>query len=129
MYKLVIKMEDFMKKKDIFVILGILVAALAIYLGYSVYKNNTTKEDDRQMGYVYYQNTIILAFDVNRDKIYDFDGSYGHMQLEVLDGKWRITNEECPNHICSSMGWVGVEDLIPIVCIPNEIYVEYGASE
>ena len=45
------------------------------------------------------------------------------MKLEVKDGKWRITEEECPNHICSSIGWVSVKDYFPIVCIPNEVIV------
>lgn len=117
-----------MKKKDILVMAIILAVAALLYGGFQLFLNSS-KKDGRQMGYVYYQNSIILAFDVNRDKIYDFDGSYGHMQLEVEGGKWRITNEECPNHICSSMGWVGVDDLIPIVCVPNEVYVSYEGEQ
>lgn len=116
-----------MKKKDIVVMGIILVVAAGIFLGVKLYASS--RKNEEQMGYVYYQNTIILAFDINRDKIYDFDGSYGHMQLEVKDGRWRIINEECPNHICSSMGWVGPEDLIPIVCLPNEVYVTYEAED
>jgi len=116
-----------MKKKDILVMVAIVVVAALLYGGFHLFLNKG--DDTRQMGYVYHQNKIILAFDINRDKIYDFDGSYGHMQLEVEGGKWRITNEQCPNHICSSMGWVGAKDLIPIVCVPNEVYVSYESEE
>lgn len=113
-----------MKKKDILVMAVIAALAVILAVGFNWY-NNSKKTDESQLGHVYYRNSIILAFDINVDKTYDFDGSYGHMQLEVSEGKWRITNEECPNHICSSMGWVGPQDLIPIVCIPNEVYVSY----
>ena len=70
-----------------------------------------------------YKNQVIHTFNVNKDEDYYFNGSYGKMKLEVKDGKWRITEEECPNHICSSIGWVSVKDYFPIVCIPNEVIV------
>lgn len=117
-----------MKKKDLIVIVVIVALAACSYFGYKFWLDSQ-KKGEEQMGLVYHRDQIVLAFEVNTDKVYDLDGTYGHLQLEVLEGKWRITNEECPNHICSKMGWVGVDDIIPIVCLPNEISVTYTPGE
>lgn len=107
-----------MKKKEIiFVIVALLIAGLS-YFGYRYFMETPT-----QYGQVIYQDSVLLEFDINDDFTYNFNGSYGHMELEVKDGAWRITNEECPNHICSSIGWVDMDSIFPIICVPNEIYV------
>ncbi|HCY06920.1 MAG TPA: hypothetical protein DHS57_06600 [Erysipelotrichaceae bacterium] len=72
---------------------------------------------------VVHNNEVIIEFDPDKDAVYKFTGSYGHMEVEVKDGMWRVTNEECPNHICSGVGWVSKDSYIPIICIPNEVYV------
>ena len=48
------------------------------------------------------------------------------MHIEVKDGKWHVSEVECPNLICEAMGWVDVTEIIPITCLPNNIiiYVE-----
>ncbi len=108
-----------MKKKDLMVILSIAVVAILVFVGVRVF----TEEKTNEVGIVYLNNQEVLKFDMNEDYIYEFDGAYGHMKLEVKDEKWRIFEEECPTHICSKMGFVGKDDLVPIVCIPNNITV------
>ena len=105
-------------KKEIFIVLAIIVIAL---LGYIIYRVKFNK--DAQYAQVYYQDRLLMEFDVNEDYVYKIQGSYGKMEIEVKDGKWRVTNEECPNHICSSIGWVSVDNYFPIVCLPNEVYI------
>lgn len=111
-----------MKKKDFMVIIVIVVIATALYFGVRLF---TSKDTNGEYADVYHGNTVILTFNINENKIYEFDGSYGHMKLEVKDGKWRVFDEDCPNHNCSQMGWVSKNDLIPIICLPNEIVVEF----
>ena len=110
-----------MKKNEIKIIIIALVVCVFAIASYFLYKKYMVKEP--QYGYVYYQNEPILKFDINEDFEYYFDGSYGRLYLEVNDQKWRITKEECPNHICSSMGWVGLDSILPITCLPNEVVV------
>ncbi len=110
-----------MKKKDLIVIIVILGMSVALYLWLKLFSG----EPEKELGTVTHKNEIVLAFDINKDYMYELDGSYGKLYLEVKDRKWRITNEECPNHICSSMGWIGVDDILPIICLPNEIFVEF----
>lgn len=109
-----------MKKNEIKIMIVIIGIALMIWIGVSIVnqqKNKTTVK-------VIYQSEEVLEFDPNKDGEYWFDGSYGKLMVEVKDGKWRVTNEECPNHVCSSIGWVDIDAYLPIICLPNEISVE-----
>lgn len=107
-----------MKKKEIIFIIAVIVVAIGAFIGYRLLQDNT-----KEIGVIYFKDQAFLEFDVNVDETYELDGSYGHMYVEVKDGQWRVTREECPNHICSSIGWVSVKNYFPIVCFPNEVYV------
>ncbi len=72
---------------------------------------------------IFYHNKVVKSFNPSVDNIYTLQGDYGQVQVEVKDGKWHVTNEECPNHVCSGMGWMGIDDIFPIYCMPNDIYV------
>ncbi len=108
-----------MKKKEIIIVLGILVVCIISYFGFNMLYQNVNSENVT----VYYRDEVLFKVDSNVDDYIEFEGSYGTLYLEVKDGSWRITNEECPNHICSSMGWQNHDDIIPIFCEPNEILV------
>ncbi len=45
------------------------------------------------------------------------------LAIEVKDGKWHVSKVDCPNHNCEKMGWVDVDSILPIQCIPNGIYI------
>lgn len=108
-----------MKKKEIIIVsafIGFVVIMLGAYQLYTSTLNKTVVK-------VVHKDEVLFTFDPNVDYIYAFEGSYGHMEVEVKDGRWRVINEECPNHICSSIGWVDADSYMPIVCIPNEVYI------
>ncbi|MFV0551333.1 MAG: NusG domain II-containing protein [Anaerorhabdus sp.] len=109
-----------MKKKEIIVIVAIVLIALVIFVG--VQMLNSQKSTDRVR--VIYRNATVMEIDPTKDGEYWFDGSYGKLMVEVKDGKWRITNEDCPNHVCSQTGWASIDRYLPIICLPNEISVE-----
>lgn len=79
---------------------------------------------------VQHRDQIVLVFDPAADAIYHIEGDVGGLDVEVKDDKWHVTNEQCPNHVCAGMGWMGPDDIIPITCLPNNvmIYVEDSAS-
>lgn len=108
-----------MKKKEFIIILVICVLGIVTYFGFSFY----SKLNVKTYGVITYKNQELLTFDVNKDAEYWVEGSYGKLKVEVKDGSWRVTEEECPNHICSSIGWVTVDHYFPIVCLPNEVVV------
>ncbi len=105
-------------KKNEMIALGTL---LVLILGFWSFNFLTRPTGTRVQ--VVYKEEVVLRFDPNVDGEYWFDGSYGKLMVQVQDGSWRVTEEECPNHICSSIGWVSVENYFPIVCLPNEIAV------
>ena len=72
---------------------------------------------------IYHGNELVKSFNPSIDNVYHITGDYGGLDVEVVDGKWHVTNEECPNHICNGMGWMGPDDIIPISCLPNDVYV------
>jgi hypothetical protein len=111
-----------MKKKEIYILVAIAVLSVAALL---VLKNPFWKQEEepKTMVGIYHRDKLIHAFDPEEDAVYHVQGSYGTLDVEVKDSQWHVTNEECPNHICAGMGWVTVDDLLPITCMPNEVYI------
>ena len=115
-----------MKKFEKYILIALVViSCVAIFIMKNPFKQ-TNK--DIKVG-ILYQNELVQEFSPYEDAVYHLTGSYGELDVEVKDGKYRITNEDCPNHICSNMGWVGPDEDLPIVCMPNEVIVtvvDYG---
>ena len=113
-----------MKKKE-WIITGILVL---IAIGAILFMRLRPKDSGYKVA-VQHRNTIVMEFDPMKDAVYQVEGDVGGLEIEVKDGKWHVINEQCPNHVCAEMGWMGVEDiLLPITCLPNNIviYLEEG---
>lgn len=109
-----------MKKREIIIVaLVAVVALLAVVLLKGCQKPKTLVA-------IKHGNNIVKEFDPTVDAIYEVTGDYGKMHIEVKDGKWHVSEVECPNHICEAMGWVDATEIIPITCLPNKIiiYVE-----
>ena len=51
--------------------------------------------------------------------IYEYKGNYGTFHVEVQDGRWHAVDVDCPTQECVHVGWVGVDDYLPIICLPN----------
>lgn len=108
-----------MNKKDLKLIIGCLIVSIIFYIGYLIVGSQLNGE----LGIVEYKEEIILEFDLNKDDIYEFEGSYGKMNLEVKEKRFRVIDVECPNHNCEQMGWHDRESISPIVCMPNEVII------
>ena len=103
-----------MKKKDIILIIGLLVV---IGIGYFIFEMMQGEKDVIE---IYYHNEVIEKIDISIDKTYTFDGDYGKFSLEVKDKKY---------HDCEKVGWVSEGSSRSIVCIPNDIYVIQAGTE
>lgn len=109
-----------MKKKELYIVIGIAVIALiAIF-----FLKHPVSNDHQPVVAIKHKDQIVQTFNPNENAIYHIKGSYGTLDVEVQDGSWRVINEECPNHICHKMGWKTVEDIDLIICLPNEIVIE-----
>ena len=113
-----------MKKKEIIILAVIALIAVVAIVALNMPKNvSKTSETKGVMVAIYHRNKIVQEFDSGIDAVYTIEGDYGTLDVEVKDGKWRVTNEECPNHICAEMGWIGEGEYLPITCLPNNVVV------
>jgi hypothetical protein len=113
-------------KKNELLIVGI-IAVIAL-IGILVVRNQKPKEIENPVS-IMYHNQVIQQFDPEVDAVYHVEGDYGGLDVEVKDGKWHVINEVCPNHNCAEMGWMGLDDIFPIICIPNGIVIFPGVEE
>ena len=113
-----------MNKKDLKLIIGCMIFALFAWFFFFVVE----KKHEGNKGIVEYREKVILEFDLNKNDIYVFEGTYGLVRLEVKDGEFHVFNVDCPNHDCEQMGWINKDSLFPIVCLPNEIIIYSSAS-
>ena len=118
-----------MKKKEIKILLIVAVIAVAAIIGVKWYQKANTPAETVQMVNITHDDKVVQTFDPNVNATYRIQGDYGTLDVEVKDGKWHVTNEECPNHICSQTGWVSTEDFLPIVCLPNNVTVQISESD
>lgn len=58
--------------------------------------------------------------------IYDNNGNNGNNAkintIEIKDGRVRMLEASCPNHLCIRQGWIRFEGQ-SIVCLPNKVTV------
>ena len=110
-----------MKKNDVFLVAGLLLAALAAFGGITWYSAASTREaeavvevDGQEQGrYPLDQDTSV--------EIRLEDGSYN--LLEIKDGKADITEASCPDKICVDHRPVSRRGE-SLVCLPNKVVVE-----
>lgn len=142
-----------MKKKEKFILIGIVlvIACLFMYIKFKPFqhiqqKQNqvtdqvTGKEQKKVPGLakptekpkgkwvgIVHRHEVIKWFDSGVDGDYVVQGDYGKFGVECKNGKWHAHGVDCPNHLCEKMGWDDGSLLVPISCIPNDIYV--GTSD
>ena len=108
-------------KKHEKIIIAVLAVVAVIAL---IVMKLRTKQSSGYVVAIQHRNQIVREFDPMVDAIYDVEGDVGGLQVEVKDGKWHVINEQCPNHVCANMGWMGVDDIgIPITCLPNNVMI------
>ncbi len=113
-----------MTKKDVKLIIALLVICGAGFLGYGIYTWYLGNQKDVSVVEVYYHSEVVAALNFDEDQIYELDGDYGHMVIEIKDQKVRVKEVECPNHTCENTGWVSKGSYLPIYCMPNDIIIK-----
>ena len=100
--------------RDIALILIILALSTAILI--------VTRSRKEQGAYVVVmvQNEEIARYSLDGDGIYAING--GTNTIEIKDGRVRMLEAQCPNHLCIRQGWIRFEGQ-SIVCLPNKVTV------
>ena len=72
------------------------------------------------------RNNETARYSLSTDGIYTING--GTNTIEIKDGKVRMTEAECPNHLCVRQGWISFSGQ-SIVCLPNELSVTITGAD
>ena len=142
-----------MKKKEIYILISIILIAVLGIVGLNIAKNKKqpTKKDEptaettptpstepstnadslgvpteKPVGIwvgIVHRGKVVQWFDSGIDGEYVVTGDVGEVHVEVKDKKWHVREADCPNQLCVKMGWADENSIIPITCLPNEVFI------
>lgn len=121
-------MTKLLNKWDIGIIIVTVVFSVGLYFGLNLFVDS-----EATTAKIYYNNQLVASLDLNIDeKVLLKQDKYpellADLEVEVKDGKVRISKETSPNNICSKQGWTDTSTK-PLVCLPNKVYVQIESSE
>ena len=111
-----------MNKKDIILIISILIISISTIIYYN------SNDDIANKTIVYHGKDVILNIDLNINKIYQVDGDNGIVKLEVNNKRIRVLEETSNYHLCSKQGYISKPNE-SIICLPNKIIIEIPSDE
>ena len=102
----------------------LIAVLLALGIALLLIQNNRGKEGSFVV--VMVQGKEEARYSLSIDGEYAING--GTNIIEVKDGKVRMTEALCPNHLCVKQGWIryGAQS---IVCLPNKVVVRIEGAE
>ena len=146
-----------MKKKEIYILISIILIAVLGIIGLNITKNKKqpTKKDEptaettptpsteptaepstntdslgipteKPVGIwvgIVHRGKVVQWFDSGVDGEYVVEGNVGEVHVEVKDKKWHVREADCPNQLCVKMGWADETSIIPITCLPNDVFI------
>ena len=142
-----------MKKKEIYILISIILIAVLGIIGLNIVKSKKqpTKKDEptaettptpstepstnadslgvpteKPVGIwvgIVHRGKVVQWFDSGIDGEYVVKGNVGEVHVEVKDKKWHVREVDCPNQLCVKMGWADENSIIPITCLPNDVFI------
>lgn len=69
--------------------------------------------------------SLIQRIDLSqaRDQNIDVEYEGRSNRITIENGRIRVSQADCPDHICVDRGWL--DSSIPIVCLPNRLVIQY----
>lgn len=110
-----------MKKRDIILILSVLLIAAALFLVVEL-----TKEDGARV-VVKVDGNKVAEYSLSENATYELNG--GTNTLVIENGKAFLKDANCPDKLCVHQGKISRTGEV-ITCLPNKLTVTvYGAEE
>ena len=97
-----------------------LLILIVIALGVVILIVTRSSRKEGAFAVVMVQNEEIARYSLSTDGIYDING--GTNTIEIKDGRVRMLEAFCPNHLCIRQGWIRYEGQ-SIICLPNKVTV------
>ena len=104
------------------------IALILIILAFSTVILLVTRSRNDQGAYVVVmvRNEEVARYSMAINGIYDIYDNNGNNAkintIEIKDGRVRMLEASCPNHLCIRQGWIKFEGQ-SIVCLPNKVTV------
>ncbi len=116
-----------MSRRDVTIIGAIVAIALLAAVLIRVLGNTSSPKKAN----IYYKSDLVetvVLHGIDGTKTLEIKGANGPVIIEYKNGEIRVKEETSPLNICSKQGWTS-SSLQPIVCVPNEVYIEIVADD
>ena len=103
----------------------LVVIAAAIFIGAAVWCTVILLKPKSKYVNITQDGKLLYALDLTKEKDRTITVEYEDRKntIEIKDGRIRMLEADCPDHICMETGWL--ED-VPIVCLPNRLVIEFA---
>ena len=105
------------KRKDWFLVLGILLTAGILWMGFSLFGKKggaaaVVTVDGREIG----------RYSLAQERELEIEGTQGHNRMVIEDGQVRMKEAGCPDQYCVRHAPISQAG-DPIVCLPHRIVI------
>lgn len=104
------------------------ILLVLLLVGCTQVKSEEVVEYDKPLFIVVHKGEVLLEIDPEIDETYYFRGSNGPMAAEVRDGLIRMIESDCPDKLCIEQEWMAIDDIMPIICLPNEVMISSSTA-
>ncbi len=109
-----------LNKFDILLIIAITIIAFSVYFFVTKTLKETTTNGVIK---VYYKNEVYRTIPLLENNTYKFSTDLGENEIEVKDGKVKMINADCRDHICLYESPIEYNNE-SIICLPNKLVVK-----
>lgn len=113
--------RNFFTKKDLIIILAVLVLSALLFLLFSLY----TKGQSEYVQIIY-EGEVIDTLPLDTDMEYS-PVTNENIVIEIRDSRARFKTSDCPDKVCVNTGWLSSPGQTA-VCLPNKISIVIQTS-
>ncbi len=100
----------------------LLIVGLLVIMGIGILCTFLFSSKKDIMAYVYYDDTLVLKIDLDKEDTYTVIGEVGELEIKVKDKALWVSHSTCPDRICVHQGKISKKNQT-ITCLPNKIYI------
>lgn len=112
-----------MKKKDILLILGVLIVITACYGIITVINSKNAGSIE-----IYVDNKLYKTVSINDKEEFKIENRGGYNTVKIHDKGVEIIDASCPDKVCVHTGFINKPSQ-SIVCIPNRVSIKINTNE